>query len=268
MLKDKARMAMAYPVESCLRLWSAFREWPERYAARCDYDVAANWEDILHQRCGAQPFADVEVIWTSIRNKLNSRGIDLGPGSYSGHNDGDRAFIRAINYLVHHLRPHQVVETGVGHGVTSRFVLEAFRHQGFGHLWSVDMPPLTAPEVHDQIGIVVDDDLKTSWTYIQGSSRRHLRSLLEQTPMIDLFIHDSWHSEYNIQFELQTAWPYIRPGGAMVVDDIDLNWAFYKFAKSVPDHLSLVCAAEPVRPDAWRVQHNHPGLFGIVVKNA
>ena len=138
-------------------------------------------------------------------------------------NDGDMAFIRAVWCLTRHLRASKVVETGVAHGVTSRFVLEAFRRQGFGQLWSIDLPPQSDSDVHDEIGIAVDDDQAEGWTYIRGSSRRRLRPLLQSTGMIDLFIHDSWHSEYNILFELQTVWPRIRPGGAMVVDDIDLN---------------------------------------------
>jgi predicted O-methyltransferase YrrM len=271
MLRNIARAAMADPGEFCTRLWSKFRERSEHEAPRCDYAVEPDWEPILHRAVGAQfPCAfsdDLPEIWTSIRDRLNVKGINLGPASYSVHNDGDLAFIRAIWCLVRHLRAGKVVETGVAHGVTSRFVLEAFRRQGFGQLWSIDLPPQTDSEVHDQIGVVVDDDQAEAWTYIRGSSRRRLRPLLQRTGMIDLFIHDSWHSEYNILFELQTVWPRIRPGGAMVVDDIDLNWAFHKFAQSIPQHLTMVCAAEPVRPDPLREQLKQKGLFGIVLKN-
>jgi predicted O-methyltransferase YrrM len=271
MLRDVARTVLTSPGEVCTRLWGKFRERSEHTAPRCDYDVRSDWESVLHQAIGV-PFPcalpnDLEEIWSSIREKLHARGIDLGPASYSGYNDGDLAFIRAIWCLVRHLRAGKVVETGVAHGVTSRFVLEAFRRQGFGQLWSIDLPPTTVPDIHDQIGTVVSADLAASWTYIRGSSRRRLRPLLQSTGQIDLFIHDSWHSEYNILFELQTAWPRIKPGGAMVVDDIDLNWAFYKFAQSIPGHLSMVCAAETVRPDPLRLRLNQKGLFGIILKN-
>ena len=36
----------------------------------------------------------------------------------------------------------KVVETGVAHGVTSRFILEALERNGRGFLWSIDLPPL------------------------------------------------------------------------------------------------------------------------------
>jgi hypothetical protein len=267
MFGNIARAAVTNPAEVGTRLWGKFREWPERYAPRADYQVDPNWENTLHHALGVPPVSDdLTAIWRSVRTKLNAHGITLGPASYGGHNDGDMAFIRAIWCLVRHLQARKVVETGVAHGVTSRFVLEAFRRYSAGQLWSIDLPPPTVPAVHERIGMVVDQC--PEWTCIHGSSRRRLRRLLKRTGMIDLFIHDSWHSKYNMLFELQTAWPMIRPGGAMVVDDIDLNAAFRTFAQSKPMHRSIVCAAEPVRPDPLRVQRNQPGLFGIIVKNS
>src|ERR1700759_5282966 len=39
-------------------------------------------------------------------------------------------------------RPNLVMETGVGHGVTSAFILQALAVNQSGELWSVDLPPL------------------------------------------------------------------------------------------------------------------------------
>lgn len=270
MLRDAARAAVTDPTEFCTRLWGKFRERPEQRTPRCDYVVERYWEIILHRTLDV-PFpcacCDLDAIWTDVRDKLRAAGIDLGPASYSGHNDGDMAFIRAIWCLVRHLHASKVVETGVAHGVTSRFVLEALRQEGGGHLWSIDLPPPTMPAIHDQIGTVVDQALAKDWSYIRGSSRRRLRPLLKALTL-DLFIHDSWHSEYNMLFELEAAWRRLRPGGAMVVDDIDLTWAFHKFVAQHPGHVALVCPAEPVRPDPLRQRLNQQGLFGIVLKNA
>ncbi len=229
-----------------------------------------HWEHALHDAVGAAcPCAissELEPIWPVVLERLTSRGVIPGPASYLGHNDGDQAFIRAIWCLVRHLNATKVIETGVAHGVTSRFVLEGLARNGGGHLWSIDLPPQTISAVHSEIGVAVDGSMADGWTYIRGSSRRHLRRLLQDTGMIDLFIHDSWHSEYNMLFEMHAAWPRIRPGGAMVVDDIDLNWAFHQFAESMPQHLALVCEAEPIRPDPLRARLQQKGLFGIVVK--
>ena len=64
-------------------------------------------------------------------------------------------------------------------------------------------------------------------------------------------------------FEMTRAWAALRPGGAMVVDDIDLNTAFGEFSETVAAR-KLVCEAAPIRPDTRR--YNQKGLFGILLK--
>ncbi len=279
---DLARMAKgvaADPYEAALRLWGKIRERPERGKPRCPYVGDPLWESKLQAALGAAdpssavPSADASEtapIWPGVLQRLTDRGINPGPASYSGHNDGDRAFIRAIWRLARHLPAAKVIETGVAHGVSSRFVLEALqRNDNGGRLWSIDLPPQTLPEIHGQIGVAVDPDAKMAerWSYIQGSSRRRLPALLRDTGPIDLFIHDSLHTEYNMLFEMRAVWPLLRPGGAMVVDDIDNNWAFDIFTKSMPQHQALVCEADPIRPDPLRASRQQKGLFGIVLKN-
>jgi hypothetical protein len=60
------------------------------------------------------------------------------------------------------------------------------------------------------------------------------------------------------------AWAVLRPGGAVIVDDIDANWGFHSFNQAFPGHPHFVCEAEPLRPDPRRF--NGRGLFGIVLK--
>jgi hypothetical protein len=121
--------------------------------------------------------------------------------SFQWWNDGDAGFVRTIWCLVRHLRPRKIVETGVAHGVTSRFILEALKRNGDGHLWSIDLPPLER-QWREQVGVAVGDRFPDRWSYIRGSSRRHLPNLLSQLGEIDLFIHDSLHSERNVRFEI------------------------------------------------------------------
>jgi hypothetical protein len=89
--------------------------------------------------------------------------------------------------------------------------------------------------------------------------------LLSRLGRIDLFVHDSRHSEHNVRFELDRAWPALRRGGALVVDDIDSNWGFRSFSETFSGHRSLVCQAEPLHPDLRRFDGK--GLFGIIYKN-
>jgi len=58
--------------------------------------------------------------------------------------------------------------------------------------------------------------------------------------------------------------PPLRPGGALVVDDVDANWGFRSFTQSFSGHQSMICEAEPLHPDLRRF--NKKGLFGIILK--
>ena len=60
------------------------------------------------------------------------------------------------NRPTRHLKPRKVVETGVAHGVTSRFILEALKRNGQGHLWSIDLPPLER-SWRQEVGVAVGD---------------------------------------------------------------------------------------------------------------
>jgi len=67
-----------------------------------------------------------------------------------------------------------------------------------------------------------------------------------------------------VRFELDQVWKKLRPGGAIVVDDVDSNWGFKSFTETFSGHRSIVCEAEPLRPDTRRF--NQKGLFGIILK--
>jgi hypothetical protein len=252
-------------------LWARFYDdlvyARERRVQPCSYDAVADWEMRLHGFLGTPwpcaTAAECSLLWPSIISSLSARGIRVGPESYLYWNDGDPALIRAIWCLVRHLRPQKIVETGVAHGVSSRFILEALEKNGSGGLWSIDLPPLQ-PAWQDQVGIAVEGVQRRRWSLIRGSSRQRLAPLLSRLEAIDLFIHDSLHSERNVRFELDQAWAALKPGGAMVVDDIDANSAFRSFTHAWPGHFSLVCEAEPFHPD--RRRFNEKGLFGIILK--
>ncbi len=108
------------------------------------------------------------------------------------------------------------------------------------------------------------DDLRASWTLVRGSSRRRLPPLLRQLGAIDLFVHDSRHSERNLRFELETARAAVRDGGVLVADDVDLNCALHRYMEAHPGDEVVVCPAEPLRPDPGR--QNDRGVFAMIVK--
>lgn len=223
------------------------------------YPVVEDWAPVLHDAV-ATPWPCREAgefgwVWDAAISGLKTSGVQTGLASYGGWNDGDRAQAEAIWCLVAHLRPAAVVETGVAHGLTSRVILESLHRNGNGHLWSVDLPAVD-PALHHEIGAAVPHDLRSRWTYVEGTSRRRLPELVRGLRQVDLFVHDSLHTARNTCFELDTVWPALPPGGVAVVDDIDHSLGFRRFV-------------ERVAPRSWftATHVTGGGLWGAAVKD-
>jgi hypothetical protein len=263
-----AASLIAHPHATYTNLVDEYVAKREGQRAQWPYQADGDWERKLHEYLGApwpcSVSAEIPALWQQVMEELRAKGIEPGPQSFGSWNDGDAALIRAVWCVTRHLQPEKVVETGVAHGVTSRFILEALERNKQGKLSSIDLP-LFEKSWQKQIGIAVGDGYAKRWAYIKGSSRLQLPKLLAQLGQIDLFIHDSLHSERNVRFELDRVWASLRPGGIMIVDDVDANWGFHSFTHSFSGHTSLICEAEPIRPDLRRF--NKKGMFGIIQKD-
>jgi hypothetical protein len=280
MLGLPARYFLSHPVRAIatiaadpVEIWTILQQ---NYVAQHErpvpadlYQADVDWDRRMHQLLGVPwPCAaasEFAILWPEVIAELESKGIRVGPETLQGWNDGDAGLVRAIWCLTRHLRPHNVVETGVLHGVTSRFILEAIERNQAGHLWSIDLPPFE-PVWRDEIGIAVGERFPSRWSYIRGTSKRRLPEVLSSLGQIDVFIHDSLHSEQNVRFEIDRAFAALRPGGAIVVDDIDANWGFRTFTQAFSGQQFMICEAEPLRPDLRRF--NKKGLFGIILKES
>ncbi len=210
------------------------------------YEADPEWERHLHERLG-QPWPCAEThafdtLWSQVTESFESKGLPMGRGAYGGWDDGDQGLARAVWCLTRHLRAASVVETGVARGITSRVILEALELSGEGRLCSIDLPALDTA-IHSEIAAAVPSDLRSRWTYVNGTSRRRLPPLLAELGEIDLFVHDSSHTTRNLRFELERAWSALGRG-ALVADDIERNEAFGQFTRSRPDVPSLVAAAD------------------------
>jgi Methyltransferase domain len=257
----------AHPLEVWTTIQGAYVESRERGQPRYRYEADEHWEPRVHASMGAawpcEATSEFLELWPKIIRELEGKGIRAGPESFADWNDGDAGLVRAIWCLIRHRKPKTVIETGVAHGVTSRVILEALERNGDGHLWSIDLPPLERAW-QSQVGAAVGDRYADRWSYIKGSSARRLPALLSRLGQIDLFIHDSLHSESNVRFELDRAWAALGPIGALVVDDVDANNGFRTFTQTFSGHQSMICEAEPLSPDLRRF--NKKGLFGIILK--
>jgi predicted O-methyltransferase YrrM len=148
--------------------------------------------------------------------------------------------------LVRALKPRTFVETGVLHGMTSAFVLEALeRNGGAGRLISIDLPSYaeTGPANVDgyqgtlppgrEPGWLVPLELRDRWELHLGPSLDVLPRVLEQAGEIDVFLHDSDHTYETMMGEFELAWPVLRDGGALIADDSTDNAAFAEFSARV-----------------------------------
>lgn len=187
--------------------------------------------------------AEFDDVWQTVAGRL--------PAGH--HHDSGLGIVRAAWSATRHLRPDRVIETGVARGFISAVILAALEANGRGRLWSVDLPEVNLVR-SGEAAAAVDPALRRRWTWERGSSRRLLPRLAREMPSVDLFVHDSLHTRSNMLFEMGLGWAILRPGGILLVDDIDHNSAFAEFV--------------PRFEGAWAVgvQGNRPGAYGAARK--
>ena len=248
------------PVEGVERIREKIADEAARWTKASSLPVDPNWQASVHLLVGAPWPCDAtdafDPLWHEAVGSLESRGLSVGRGSFSGWDDADAGLARAVWCLANHQRPRVVVETGVARGFTTRMVLEALEANGEGRLYSIDLPPpLDQQRLANEMGAAVIDELRPRWTLIEGSSRHRLPGLLRQLGTIDMFIHDSRHTRRNISFELSLAWKALRPGGLLLADDIGNNTAFEEAVHAFGRPPAIACASDDGR-----------GRFGLIQK--
>jgi hypothetical protein len=253
------RLALSHPtaVFDRARTFVELRRLAKEARPASDHAVETRWPEALHELL-ATPYPceaarEFPERWAAIQAGVSTDAGWIGPEF-----DADANLASAVWCTVRHLRPRRVVETGVARGVTSRIVLEALARNGRGHLWSIDLPKLGAVA---QAGSAVPAHLRGHWAYFVGASARRLPPLVDQLGHVDLFIHDSLHTERNVRFELETVWPALSEAGVVLVDDIDDRVAY----GSGRAFAAFVRAREETR---WLVapQDQKAGCFGVIAR--
>ena len=263
-IQVRERVAERHELAAKKKYGGGFMPWPP-----CPYEVDPDWERKLHDLLGVEwPCAETGEfwqLWEDVLESLRRGGISVGRGAFAGWGDAEPGLTRAVWCVSRHLQPEKVVETGVARGITTRFILEALERNGRGALWSIDLPPFRLDaSLAKQIAAAVPERCRDRWTYVRGSSRRRLRNVLSECRTIELFVHDSSHSERNLRFELDQTWAFLAPDGVLVADDVDLNCGLHSFAREHPRQPALICRAEPLQPDPGR--QDDTGVFGVVGK--
>lgn len=157
-----------------------------------------------------------------------------------------REMLRLVGVAVRVARPAVVVETGVARGFSSATILHALEENGHGRLYSIDLPAIQY-ETDVEVGVAVPHEYRARWDLRLGDSRRLLPPLLSEVGLVDLFLHDAAHTYGAQAREYRTVWPYLRPGGLLISDDIT-NAAFVEFASSVGERPYLVGSATREAP--------------------
>lgn len=117
----------------------------------------------------------------------------------------------------------RMVETGVRDGVSTTAILAALRQTKGGSLVSIDVCDSA------RIGRLVPPHLRSGWRLVRDDARRSLPGILSQCNPLDVFFHDSLHTEEQMLFEFRAASQCVRPGGFVIADNIEMNPAFWEF---------------------------------------
>ena len=129
------------------------------------------------------------------------------------------------------LKPEVAVETGVGFGWCTAFILRAMEVNGRGRLHSVELQSL-GTESGRQTGVAVPERLRPMWTLHLGPQRRVLPKVLANIPAADFVHYDSDKTYQGMIETYRLLWPKLSARGVLMSDDLD-NDAFADFAGEV-----------------------------------
>jgi len=172
---------------------------------------------------------------------VTSRGDPYRAGVIS------RAEAHHLYAILRKKKPEIVVETGVGNGHSTAFILLALEKNNQGKLYSIDFPEVAGEKYEvgtfwegkggavvppsKESGWLVPERLGHRWKLILGKSQEKLPTLVKELAFIDVFLHDSEHSYGCQMFEFEQVWAKIKKGGLLFSHDIHRNNSFFDFAK-------------------------------------
>jgi hypothetical protein len=251
----------AHPIEAFDRLVAIAEVRYERIRERGPGYGSRTWESALEEmgRVIGHPLDRFvqEPELREIEDEVVARATtSLADAPFPIAHNASFDLARCCYVLTRALAPTTVLETGVGYGVNSSFLLQALAVNGTGCLHSVDLPPLGKDAMSFQ-GVLVPDRLRARWELHAGYSNRLFPTLLPTLGPIDMFVHDSLHTRRTMTREFSAVAPHLAARWVVVADDISENVAFDEWvARSQPDFASAL-----VQP----AKHSH---FGVSIKSA
>ena len=144
--------------------------------------------------------------------------------------------------LIRASRPKRVVETGVGPGYSTSWILEALAANGAGELLSLGpgshvgrsngVGPFT-------VGSLVPPALRSRWTLVLGNTDSRFEDIVRPEHATDLVLVDRVLDVDRTRFELHHAWSSLAPHGLLLAHHIDANpaWDDLCRAQGLPPQL-------------------------------
>ena len=125
-------------------------------------------------------------------------------------------------------KPYIIVETGIFAGASSLLLLKCLKQLNQGILFSFD----DNKTLGEKTGHLVSDDLKQRWRPLFNTTSP---ACLNNFPKakIDMFLHDSEHTDEVMGAELQWALAHINPGGWIIAHDVNLCNVWTEFIKEI-----------------------------------
>ncbi|MGP8072536.1 MAG: O-methyltransferase [Thermoplasmata archaeon] len=163
--------------------------------------------------------------------------------------------------LVRAQRPAVVLETGVGPGYSTAWILAALEANGSGELTSLGPGPTAGRSagVHEvAMGQFVPPNLRTRWTLALGNTEARLREILAGFEQVDLFFYDNGPVAARARFELHAAWERLSPRGILLAHHVDTNVAWSAFCRTQGLPAQMLDSGPPpmgalaMRPDGPR----------------
>ena len=153
---------------------------------------------------------------------------------------GGSGHVHLLYDCVRLLKVQNVIETGVAYGWSSFAILKAMSQNGFGKLYSVDMPYPRKNNEKD-VGIVVPQNLKKNWTLIRKPDNPGINNALSKVGgQIDLCHYDSDKSWWGRHYAYHILWKSLNSKGLFISDDIQDNLYFSEFVKKNLLNFSVV----------------------------
>src|SRR5262249_19936155 len=154
-----------------------------------------------------------------------------------------------LYWVVRHVKPKVIVQTGVSNGLSSAFMMLALAKNGpEGRLHVIDIPAIFDPndpawtQKGIVYGVVIPEGKSSGWIVpdiyrdrfeVQvGDAKALLPPLIDRLDEIGMFYHDSDHTYHHMIFEFEQAKRKLTPGGVVVADDIPWNASLWDFANT------------------------------------